>query len=91
MARDEQSRRAIGSKTDRRHAEKLARYHRSGDLTAIWVPDAQHEALRDPVRAREAARKDQLRAPHNVFEFEKYRTPHSLRQLRAAIICAREI
>ncbi len=26
-------------KTDRRDAEKLARSHRSGDLTAVWVPD----------------------------------------------------
>jgi transposase len=49
-------------KTDRRDAEKLARCYRSGDLTAVWVPDEQHEALRDLVRAREAAKKDQLRA-----------------------------
>jgi hypothetical protein len=27
-------------------------------LTPVWVPDAVHEALRDPVRAREAAKKD---------------------------------
>jgi len=33
-------------KTDRRDAEKLARSHLSGDLTAVWVPDAAHEALR---------------------------------------------
>ena len=46
-------------KTDRRDAEKLARSYRSGDLTAVWVPDAAHEALRDLVRAREAAKKDQ--------------------------------
>jgi hypothetical protein len=49
-------------KTDRRDAEKLARSHRSGDLTAVWVPDAEHEALRDLVRAREDAKQDQLRA-----------------------------
>ena len=42
-------------KTDRRDALKLARCHRAGDLTAVWVPDAAHEALRDLVRAREAA------------------------------------
>jgi transposase len=53
-------------KTNRRDAEKLARCHRSGDLTAVWVPDAAHEALRDLVRAREAARKDQLRARHRL-------------------------
>ena len=42
-------------KTDRRDALKLARSYRAGDLTAVWVPDAAHEALRDLVRAREAA------------------------------------
>src|SRR5207302_6092059 len=47
-------------KTDRRDALKLARNYRAGDLTAVWVPDADHEALRDLVRAREAAKKDQL-------------------------------
>jgi Transposase len=46
-------------KTDRRDAEKLARSYRSGDLTPVWVPDTVHEALRDSVRAREAAKKDQ--------------------------------
>lgn len=56
-------------KTDRRDAERLARCHRSGDLTAVWVPDAQHEALRDLVRAREAASKDQLRARHRLGKF----------------------
>ncbi len=38
-------------KTDRRDAIKLARCYRAGDLTAVWVPDAAHEALRDLVRA----------------------------------------
>ncbi len=47
-------------KTDRRDAAKLARSFRAGDLTAVWVPDAAHEALRDLVRAREAAKKDQI-------------------------------
>jgi transposase len=32
-------------KTDRRDALKLARSYRAGDLTAVWVPDAAHEAL----------------------------------------------
>jgi len=35
-------------KTNRRDAEKLARCYRGGDLTPVWVPDAAHEALRDP-------------------------------------------
>lgn len=56
-------------KTDRRDALKLARSHRAGDLTAVWVPDAAHEALRDLVRAREAAKKDQLRARHRLGKF----------------------
>lgn len=56
-------------KTDRRDAEKLARGYRAGDLTSVWVPDAAHEALRDLVRAREAAKKDQLRARHRLGKF----------------------
>jgi transposase len=56
-------------KTDRRDAEKLARSFRSGDLTSVWVPDAGSEALRDLVRAREAAKQDQLRARHRLGKF----------------------
>src|SRR6058998_2702288 len=56
-------------KTDRRDAAKLARSFRSGDLTPVWVPDAAHEALRDLVRAREAAKRDQLRARHRLQKF----------------------
>jgi transposase len=56
-------------KTDRRDALKLARNYRAGELTPVWVPDAAHEALRDLVRAREAAKKDQLRARHRLNKF----------------------
>lgn len=56
-------------KTDRRDAEKLARNYRAGELTAVWVPDADHEALRDLVRARESAKKDQLKARHRLSKF----------------------
>ena len=56
-------------KTDRRDAEKLARCYRSGDLTAVWVPDEGSEALRDLVRAREAAKQDQMRARHRLSKF----------------------
>lgn len=56
-------------KTDRRDAQKLARCHRAGELTAVWVPDQAHEALRDLVRAREAAKKDQLRLRHRLGKF----------------------
>src|SRR3979490_869 len=56
-------------KTDRRDAMKLARSYRAGDLTAVWVPNEEHEALRDLVRAREAAKQDQLRARHRLSKF----------------------
>lgn len=56
-------------KTDRRDAEKLARAYRAGDLTPVWVPDAKHEAIRDLVRAREAAKEDQLRAKHRLLKY----------------------
>jgi len=56
-------------KTDRRDAKKLAHSYRNGDLTAVWVPDEAHEALRDLVRAREAAKQDQLRARHRLSKF----------------------
>src|SRR5579864_6549726 len=56
-------------KTDRRDAEKLARCHRAGELTAVSVPNAAQEALRDLVRAREAAKRDQLKARHRLGKF----------------------
>jgi transposase len=42
-------------KTDRRDALNLARLHRSGDLTAVYVPTAEDEAMRDLTRGREDA------------------------------------
>ena len=42
-------------KTNRRDALALAKLLRAGELTAVWVPDARHEAMRDLTRAREAA------------------------------------
>jgi len=42
-------------KTDRRDAINLAKLHRAGELTAVWIPDQAHEAVRDLVRARLAA------------------------------------
>jgi transposase len=45
-------------KTNRRDAVTLARLHRAGELTGVWTPDAAHEAVRDLVRAREAAADD---------------------------------
>jgi transposase len=45
-------------KTNRRDAINLARLLRAGELTSVWVPDERHEAMRDLVRARDAAAKD---------------------------------
>ncbi len=42
-------------KTNRRDALNLAKLLRAGELTAVWVPDTRHEAMRDLVRARGAA------------------------------------
>ena len=56
-------------KTDRKDAGKLARCYRAGDLTPVWVPDAAHEALRDLVRARLGAKRDQLRARNRLSKF----------------------
>jgi len=48
-------------KTNRRDAVSLAKLLRAGELTAVWVPDEGHEAMRDLTRARETAVND-LRA-----------------------------
>jgi transposase len=45
-------------KTNRRDAVSLARLLRAGELSAVWVPDERHEAMRDLSRARQAAKKD---------------------------------
>ena len=42
-------------KTNRRDAENLARLLRAGELTAVWVPDPRHEAMRALSRARRSA------------------------------------
>lgn len=44
-------------KTNRRDAVALAKLHRAGELTEVWVPDDAHEAMRDLVRARATARR----------------------------------
>mgnify|MGYP001815284293 CR=1 FL=1 len=40
------------NKNDTNDALSLARLHRAGELTYIWIPDAVHEAMQDLVRAR---------------------------------------
>jgi transposase len=42
-------------KTDRRDAVTLATLHRAGELTAVWVPDDAHEAMRHLIQARATA------------------------------------
>jgi transposase len=42
-------------KNDKRDADGLAVLYRGGLLTAVWVPDAAHEAMRDLIRTRLAA------------------------------------
>jgi len=56
-------------KTNRRDAVTLARLLRAGELTPVWVPDATHEAVRDLVRAREAAAEDLRRKRQQLLSF----------------------
>jgi transposase len=56
-------------KTNRRDAVTLARLHRAGELTAVWVPDPTHEAMRDLVRARTAAMEAVRRARQQLQGF----------------------
>ena len=56
-------------KTDRRDADQLARLYRAGELTAIYVPDPQDEAVRDLIRARYQVSKHQHRARQQLKMF----------------------
>ena len=56
-------------KTNRRDAVTLARLLRAGELTPVWVPDTVHEAVRDLVRAREAAGADLRKKRQQVQSF----------------------
>jgi transposase len=53
-------------KTDRRDAEHLVRLLLAGKLPAVRVPGDEEEALRDLVRARDAARMDLMRCRHRL-------------------------
>jgi transposase len=53
-------------KTNRRDAQQLARLLRAGELTEVWVPDETHEAIRDLVRARDAAVADLRRKRQRI-------------------------
>ena len=56
-------------KTDRRDAIKLARLARSGDLTPVWVPDAEQEAMRDLTRARDDMKAQERKARQQLNAF----------------------
>ena len=56
-------------KTDRRDAVRLARLHRAGELTAVWVPDEAQEAIRDLSRAREDMKAIELTARQRLGAF----------------------
>jgi transposase len=56
-------------KTNRRDALSLAKLLRAGDLTAVWVPDERHEAMRDLSRARGAAVEDLRSKRQQVSSF----------------------
>jgi transposase len=56
-------------KTDRRDAVQLARLMRSGDLTAVYVPTVEDEAIRDLTRAREDALRDLKSAKFRLKAF----------------------
>jgi transposase len=56
-------------KTDRRDAITLARLHRAGELTAVYVPRREDEAIRDLLRAREDAKRAQKKAKQRLNAF----------------------
>jgi transposase len=56
-------------KTDRRDAMALARSMRSGDLTSIYVPAVDDEAIRDVSRGREDALRDLKATKHRLKAF----------------------
>ena len=66
-------------KTDRRDASGLAKLHRAGELTAVWVPDPGHEAMRDLVRARLDAVRALRRARQQLSSFLLRQGCHYLR------------
>src|SRR2546423_840206 len=54
-------------KTDRRDAVNLARLERAGELTAVYVPQGEDEAMRDLSRAREDAKRAETRARQQLL------------------------
>ncbi|HEY6257438.1 MAG TPA: IS110 family transposase [Xanthobacteraceae bacterium] len=56
-------------KTNRRDALGMVKQFRAGELTAVWVPDPRHEAMRDLTRARLAAVEDLRAKRQQVLSF----------------------
>src|SRR5258707_1046130 len=56
-------------KNDKRDARGIARLLRAGELTAVYVPEATDEAIRDLCRARTDAVDDQRRCRHRLKGF----------------------
>ena len=63
-------------KTDRRDALILARQLRSGDLTAVWVPDSDQEAMRDLTRTRDDFKAQEHKARQQLNAFVLRRGHH---------------
>jgi len=56
-------------KTDRRDATMLASLFRAGELQGVWVPDAEHEAMRELMRGRQTAMQEVRRSRQLVLSF----------------------
>jgi len=56
-------------KTDRRDANTLTRLYRAGELTPVWVPDKEQEAIRDLTRAREDMKSMEGHAKQRLVAF----------------------
>lgn len=56
-------------KTDRRDSQRLAELLRAGELTPVWVPDAQQEAIRDLVRTRDDLKTSQRQVRQQLLAF----------------------
>jgi transposase len=56
-------------KTDGRDSARLAELLRAGELTPIWIPDTEHEALRNLWRAREDAVQMRLKSRQQLKAF----------------------
>jgi transposase len=69
-------------KTDKRDSIRLAQLLRAGELTSVWVPDEDHEALRDLIRARHDAREDLQSSRQRLVHFllrHEIRPPQGVR------------